>query len=179
MHALIRQLAALLPVLMLVAACSSDDEGSVRMLDQRLRSQLAGDIEANRASVQQVPGGDRVILLDNGVYRNSTDAMDGRERDPRASVIEALLDPQLMQVQVADVSTLPDERRDARLRNVVDYFTANGVPVTPVATDPWLTTAAGSSAPVVPGVAITINVVCPNRDDGSGYGSGRRKPGCY
>lgn len=179
MHAPVRQLATLLPLLTLFAACSASDGGSARLLDQRLRTQLAGDIDAHRATLQQVPGGDRVTLLDDGIYPTNTYAMDGRERDPRASVIEALLDPELMQVQVADVSTLPDERRDARLRNVVDYFAANGVPATPVTTDPWLTTPAGSSAPVVSGVAITINVVCPHRDDGSGYGSGRRKPDCY
>ena len=42
-------------------------------------------------------------------------------------MIEALLDPSLMRVAVADTSTLPADQRDTRIRNVEDYFTDNGL----------------------------------------------------
>lgn len=169
-------LAILLPSL-LVGACSSREQQSASLLDQRLRTRMASDIAAHRASLEQVPYGDRVTLLDNSAYPATTDALDDRESDPRASVIEALLDPELMQVQVADTSALPDDQRATRVRNVVDYFASNGIGAAPLYADAG--TPIGSPAPVVGGLAITINVACPHRNDGSGYDSGQRKPGCF
>ena len=133
---------------------------------------MAPDIAANRAVVQPLPDGARVTLLDRSLFPSQIDALDDRESDPRASVIEGLLDPYLMRVQIADTTDLPPDQRAARVRNVVRYFVANGLALTLEPAQPVPT---GSPA----GVAITINVVCPHRDDGSGYGSGERKAACF
>jgi hypothetical protein len=171
----VRLLTALLPPLILVSACGSGQERTTQLLNRRLQTQMAPDIAANRASVQPLPGGARVTLLGSSLFPNDTTTLDNQEVDPRAGVIEGLLDPDLMQVQVADTSTLPDRQRDTRVGNVVQYFTAYGLEATPRPADP---PQPGSAAATPAGLAITISVVCPNRHDRAGYDSGARKPEC-
>jgi hypothetical protein len=171
-----RRFAVLLPLLLLLAACgSSDQRRTARLLNERLQTQLAPEIAANRAALQSLPDGARVTLLDPSLFPNGLDVLDNRASDSRASVIQGLLDPSLMRIQVADTSALPDDQRDARVRNVVQYFATNGLAsaLRPVDQPP------GSAAVSPAGLAITISVACPHRGDGAGYGTGEAKPACY
>jgi hypothetical protein len=158
------------PVVLLAACCSSGQQNTVRLLNDRLQAQMASDIAANRAVVQSLPDGARVMLLEPSLFPNDADALDGRKYDVRASLIEGLLDPDLMRVQVADNSSLPDRQRDARVRNMVQYLVDNGLASTLTPTE------TPQSSPA--GLAVTIRVQCPDRHDGSGYGNGERKPDC-
>jgi hypothetical protein len=161
---------------------------------------LAKNVAAGQAVIEKLPGGDRVTLLGSSMYSNGTRALDDQSLDIRADVIEAMLDPALMQVQLADTSTLPDNQRNTRLRNVQNYFTDNGLgpvllpapTVMPETVAPGpVTSGPVTSGPVTPGpvtpgsvtqgptgLAITINVVCPPPDGLIGYGSGARHPEC-
>jgi hypothetical protein len=112
-------LAVLLCPLLLIAACGpSAQQRTTRLLDDRLQTQLAHQIAAGRAVVQQLPDGARVTLLDSSLFPNGPRALDDQVPDIRADVIEGLLDPTLMRVQVADTSTLPADQRDTRVQNV-------------------------------------------------------------
>ncbi len=160
-----RQIVALLGSLLLLTACgASGQQHTVQLLDQRLQTRLEPDIKAGRASVQPLPDGAQVTLLDPTSFSNIADARDNRENDPRASIIEALLDPSLMRLRVADTSTLPDNQRDARVRNVTQYFVANGVGLSVLPSGPLPPPAAPQ------GVTVTINVQCPDAHASSGYG---------
>jgi hypothetical protein len=164
-------LAILLSPVILLAACgSSGQQNTVRLLNDRLQTQMASDIAANRAVVQSLPDGARVMLLEPSLFPNDADALDGRKYDVRASLIEGLLDPDLMRVQVADSSSLPDRQRDARVRNMVQYLVENGLASTLTPPETLQSSPAG--------LAVTIRVQCPDRQDGSGYGTGERKPDC-
>ena len=92
-----------------------------------MQAQLAPEIEAGRAVVQQLPGWGSGHAARFSLFPNGPKALDDQIPDIRADVIEGLLDPSLMRVQVADTSTLPADQRDTRVRNVEDYFTANGL----------------------------------------------------
>ncbi len=157
--------------LLLVGACGSDQNRSVRLLDQRLHTRLASDIAANRVAMQSLPDGVRVTLLDPAPFQAGTTALEDRENDLRSSVVEGLLDPDLMRVQVADTGALPDRQRAARVQSVVQYFADYGLAGTLLPAEPL---APGSPA----GVAITISVVCPHRTEGGFYDTGQRIPGC-
>ena len=73
--------------------------------------------------------------------------------------------------------TLPANQRDTRVRNVEDYFTANGLGSILVPTEAGPAgTAPGEAGPVVAGPAgltITISLQCPpSRDRYIGYRDG-------
>jgi hypothetical protein len=181
------RLAVLFISLFSLAACGSGQQHTERLLDQRLQHRLASEVAAGQAVVQKVQSGDRVTLLGPSLFANGPQALDNQAPDVRANVIEALLDPRLMQVQVADSSALPANQRDARVQNVTDYFTANGLgpAVVPATTGPLDTlsggTIAGGAVPAdagPTGLVLTISVTCPPRDWFIGYRDGKSRPVC-
>jgi hypothetical protein len=170
-------LAVSLGPLLLIAACCgpSPQQRTTRLLDDRMRTQLASEIKAGRAAVQQLPDGARVTLLDQSLFPNGPKALDDQVPDVRADVIEGLLDPSLMRVAVADTSSLPADQRDTRIRNVEGYFTANGLEsvLVPAGASP---PAPGPSGP--PGLTITVAVQCPPSSHYIGYRDGTPMPVC-
>jgi len=167
-----RILVVICPLLLLAACGSSNQQRTARLLDQRLQTQLAPDIAAGNAAFQPLPDGARVTLLGQSQFPNDVQALDNKSRDVRASVVEGLLDPELMRIDVADTSTLPDDQRDTRVRDVRQYFEAVGLGSTLQSMPPE------PAAATPAGLTITIAVQCLHRHDGTGYGSGRAKPAC-
>jgi len=168
-----RIIVILIPLLLL-GACGSAQQRTTRLLDQRLRDRLAPDIAAGRAVVQDVPDGVRVTLLESSLFPTDAKALDNQASDVRASVVEGLLDPRLMRMQVADTSALPPDQQDIRVDNVRQYFVANWLGSVLVPPDP-----AGAAAGAAPaGLAITIGVQCPPPDGYIGYRDGKARPRC-
>jgi hypothetical protein len=165
--------ALLCPVFLLAACGDGSPQRTARILDQRLEMRLAPEITAGRAAVQPLSDGARVTLRDPTMFAINADTLDNRENDVRARVVEALLDPSLMRVQVADTSSLPANQRDSRVGNVVQYFVANGLAQTLQPTEPLQAAPAGSAPE---GLILTIGVQCPDRNDSAAYG--RFRPGC-
>ena len=176
MHGHARRIAMLFSPLILVTACGSGQQHTRQLLDDRMQTQLAPDIAAGRAAFQPLPDGVQVTLLDPSLFPNDKKAMAGNSPDIRAGVIEALLDPSLMRVQVTDTSALPDAQRDTRVRNVRDYFVNNGLGPTLLPAEPSQVQVPAAAAPA--GLTITINLECPARHGGWGYGSGKSMPVC-
>jgi hypothetical protein len=168
-----KPLAVVLTPLLLLAACASPQQRTANLLEQRLEARLQPDIATGRATVQRLPGAARVTLLDASQFPVGTMALDDKYPDLRAGIIEGMLDPSLMRVQITDTSTLPEEQRDARVRNVAAYFGANGLGNVLSVADP----ASPEASPA--GLAITISVICPTNTDSYGYGTGRSTPACY
>jgi hypothetical protein len=168
-----RHLAVLLGPLLFLAGCSGGPTTTQR-LDDRLLVLLTPDIAAGNATLEPLPNGARVTLLGPSRFPIDERALDDQQRDVRASVVEGLLDPSLMQIQLADTSALPDAQRDMRVRNVARYFEAYelGSTLQPAAPPQ----AIPPGAPT--GLTITINVQCPHWHDGDGYGDGRSRPVC-
>jgi hypothetical protein len=165
-----RHVTVLIPLILLAACGSSGPQQTARLLDQRLNASLVKEVAAGRATVQTIDGGNRVTLL--GLQSYATDPKtDGQDPDARAELIEALLDPSLMQVQVADTSTLPPYQRDTRVQNVQHYFVTNGLESVLVPSGPDV-------APGAAGLVLTIHVACPPPNGSTGYGDGRSHPVC-
>jgi hypothetical protein len=162
----------LLGTLFVLAACGSGQQHTTRLLDQRLQVRLAPDIAAGNAAFQVLPDGARVTLLSPSLFPNDVKAQASKSPDIRSSVIEGLLDPALMRVQVTDTAALTDDQRETRIRNVDQYFVAYGLGST-LATD-----VPENALPGPAGLTIDVHVRCPVRHDGTGYGSGKSKPIC-
>ena len=167
--------AAMFGPLILLAACASDQQKSVDMLNRRLQTTMKPEITDNRAAVQALPDGAIVTLLDGSKLPDDVGAMDNRVRDPRASIVEGLLDPSLMRLSVADTGGGSEFERQRRVASLTQYLTEyrlstilQNAEVTPVA--------APVDAPA--GLAVTIRVVCPDRTSWPGYGQGQSDPSC-
>jgi hypothetical protein len=165
---------ALLLTLLLAACGQSPLQHTAGLLNDRLQAQLAADVKAGQAAVQPLPNGARVTLLGPTLFPSGKMALDDKYPDVRADVIEGLLDPALMQVRVADTTTLPDDQRIERVANVRDYFADNGLANVLQPADP--TQSPTNAGPA--GLTITIAVQCPQRSNGIGYDGGLSKPVC-
>jgi hypothetical protein len=173
MHRQIGRLMLIVAPLVLLAACgASPQQRTARLLDERMHTQLARQVAAGRAVVERLPDGVRVTVFDQSMFQNDARSLDDQSPDIRADVIEGLLDPSLMRVQVADTSTMPPQQRDLRVRNVEQYFVANGLGsiLVPAEAAP----AAGAPA----GLAVTVGVQCPPAAGHSGYSDGKSHPVC-
>ncbi len=181
-----RRTLLLLP-LALLAACGSGHQTAAR-LDDRLQTSLAPHLAAGRASLQTLPDGARVTLFNPSLFPVNTMALDDKYPDIRADLIEALLDPSLMRVEVTDTTNLPDDQRRQRVDNIRQFFTDNGLaevlqPANPLGQpQPSQVQIGGNhqaqAAAAQPGLTLTIGLYCPHRHDGSGYGDGLSKPVC-
>jgi hypothetical protein len=173
------RLVVLLSPLFLVAACGgSGQHRTTRLLNERLYYQLAPNLAAGNAALQPLPDGARVTLLGPAAFQDNVAALTDKYPSARASVIEALLDPSLMRVQLGDTSALPADQKRERLQNVAQYFVDYrlGSILLPIA--PPQATPAASAGTAPAGLTITISVVCPHRQSGAGYGNGQAAPTC-
>ena len=164
----------LIPLLLLNACGSSPEQRSARLLNERLQSRLGPDIAAGRVALRPVANGAQVTLLDPTLFPNDKMALDGRYPDVRADMIEGMLDPGLMRVQVADTSALPQKDRVTRVLNVEQYFVANGLRQTLQETG----TAGSETGPATPGLNVTMLVDCSPHNGAEGYGNDATRPGC-
>jgi len=164
---------ALLGIPALVAGCSSSNPAkTVDLLNRRLSTTLGPEISENRASLQPLPDGAQVTLLDTSKLPDDVGALDNRTRDPRASIIMGMLDPTLMRVSVADTGAGTDLDRMNRVNSFTNYMTEYRL-------GPTLETVEGAAPPASPpGLAVTIRVVCPARTNWPGYGQGQSLPAC-
>jgi hypothetical protein len=166
------RLAVVLAPLLLFAGCSGPS--TTQRLSDRLEADLAPDIAAGNAVLQPLPDGARVTIVGFSRYAPGRQSIaDDQQRDVRASVVEALLDPSLMRIQLADTSALPDAQRSARLRTLTRFLEAYelGSTLQPAA----LPQALPPDAP--PGLSITIRVQCPSWNGPVGDNGGS-KPVC-
>ncbi len=175
MRPLLPRLSVVLPALLLLAACgATPEQRTARTLNQRLDTGLAKDVAANKVFLRATPNGAQVTLLDASATPGGFAVSDPNEDSVRASVVEALLDPSLMRISVADTSFLPPDQQAERVANLEDY-------VRTMALGNVLRQAsAAQPAPAAPpGLMLTITVACPHRNGGPGYGDGKRHPGCF
>ena len=168
--------AAVLGPMLLLGACTSDQQASVNMLNWRLQTSLKPELADGRAVVQPTADGAVVTLLDGTKLPDDEGAMDNRERDPRASIIEGLLTPEIIQLAVTDTGNSPEPERQKRVDSFVRYLqefrlspSLQAASATPVALPP--------DAPA--GLAVAIRVVCPPRTIWPGYGQGQSDPSCH
>jgi hypothetical protein len=150
-------------VLTLLLASGCSDHGTSRtaeLLNDRLRTELAPDINAGTASVQPLPDGAQVTLLGASRFANTVDTRTDKHREVRAGVVQGLLDPTLVRIAVADTSALPTELREARVRNVKDYFQENGLGYS-LLPDSAPTALPAGSAASAQGLTITVKLDCP------------------
>jgi hypothetical protein len=158
------QLASLLCPLVLLAACGgpSGQQRAAWELDHRLENRLAPNIAAGDAALQPLPDGARVTFLSPALFPNGMRPVRDGGGDVRANVVQGLLDPRLMRIQVADTSALPPSLQRARIRDLTQYLVEArlGPTLQPAVPPQGMPPGPDGAAPA--GLTITINVQCPH-----------------
>jgi hypothetical protein len=148
--------ALLLSPLLLVAACASAEfHGSNRQVANRLQVRLRPDIAAGSAQVQRTPGSARVTIADQSLFPKGGTELDDNGRLILARVIEGLLDPHIMRVDVMDSPTAPGYVQSGRVEAVRQFFRENGLGA--ALPPPTATVAPAGAAPQQ--LTITVSVV--------------------
>lgn len=139
---------ALVLGLALLGGCSSATTRMSQTLDARLQAQLSADVAAGRVSLQRLPDGARVTLIEQSLFPNGATALDEQGRNVLTGVIQALLEPSRLHIELA-AGGAPAEAQ--RLQAVAAYFKDVGLEAAlpPAAED-------GTAAP---DVTITLRVI--------------------
>ena len=119
-------------LVLLCAACASHSGRIAGDLDSRLNMRLAAEIASGQATVQRLPDGARVTLADGTVFSVSGVTLDDKGRYTVASVIQALLAPSLLQIEIAGSSAASPGVQDAQARAVTTFFRDYGIAATAV-----------------------------------------------
>ncbi len=117
-----------------VTACSSTPSPDTIANDlmERLNVRLATEIASGRAAVQRLPDGARVTLADGTVFSVSGVTLDDKGRYTVASVIEALLAPRLLQIEVAGSAAASAPIQESQAGAVAKFFHDYGIDATSV-----------------------------------------------
>jgi len=145
---------------LLVSACASGSgsSSSAHELTQRLNAQLAPDIAAGRASVQSMSDGARVVLSDPSLFPGGATELDARGQYVVASVIQGLLAPRLMLIQVAHEPMYAGETGEARASSVARFFADYNINTSLGPSVPGQGSPPGPPQPTASGTMITIRV---------------------
>ena len=117
-----------------VAACSSTPSPGVIAddLNARLNERLASEIASGQAAVQPLPDGARVTLADGTVFSVGGVTLNDRGQYTVTSVIQALLAPTLLEIDVSGSSAASMTVQDSQARAVSKFFVDYGIIATPV-----------------------------------------------
>jgi hypothetical protein len=140
--------AILLGSLLLTAACSSGTP--TPDLNARLQARLAPQIATNQAAVQQLPDGSQVLLIDQSLFADGGAQLNDKGQYILASVIEGLLEPRLLRIEITDQPTSA-YLQNARIQAVTQYFADYGLA-------PTLQPPSAPIAATPPGTIIAIHV---------------------
>jgi hypothetical protein len=120
------RLVALLGLVLFVVACTSGNN-SVANLGQRMQVLLAPDIAAGRVGLEQLPDGARVTIPEQSLFPPGRSELDDRGRFLLASVIQGLLDPGILRVDVAEPAPSPAYLQGPRAGAVRQFFVDYGL----------------------------------------------------
>ncbi len=132
--------ATLLGSLLLMAACSSGSP--TQDLNTRLQASLTQQIATTEAALQPLPDGSQVIIIDQSLFVAGGANLSDKGQYILASVIEGLIDPRLLRIEIAESPGTAPYLQTARVQAVTEYFGDYGLaptlqsPSTPVAETP-------------------------------------------
>jgi hypothetical protein len=141
--------ATLLGSLFLMAACSSGSP--TQDLNARLQASLTPQIAASEATLQPLPDGSQVLLIDQSLFAAGGAQLNDKGQYILASVIEGLIDPRLLRIEVAESPGTPPYLQSARVQAVTEYFADYGLA-------PTLQPPSAPVAATPPGTVVTIHV---------------------
>jgi hypothetical protein len=151
------RIALFLPMLFVVACTSGNN--SAANLGERMQVLMAPDIAAGRAGLEQLPDGARVTLPQQSLFPVGRSELDDKGRFILASVIQGLLDPGILRIDIAASPGTPVGLQTAQARAVTDYFVDYGLGPALQPSAPQQDLPPGTVGTAPPGLTITVSVV--------------------
>jgi hypothetical protein len=125
-------------------------------LDSRLQMELAPELAAGRVSLRHTSDGTSVTFADQAVFAPGGADLNETGHAALTSVIQALIDPNLLHIEVAEATTTPASLQAARVQTVTGSFDHAGLAAAaqpPVAAPPM-----PANTPVE-GLTITVRLI--------------------
>lgn len=146
--------------MLLIVACSSSPGigPTAQDLGQRLQVRLAPDISAGRATLDRLPDGARVTLVDQSLFPGGGAQLDDTGRDVLTRVIQSLLDPRILRVVVAESPAPQADLQDAQTGAVTQYFQEYGLGSVLQPATPQQGMAPGSVGAAPQALTITVSI---------------------
>jgi hypothetical protein len=155
----IGRIVALFFPMLLVVACTSSGNNSATNLGQRMQVLMASDIAAGRAGLEQLPDGARVTLPQQSLFPVGRAELDDKGRFILASVIQGLLDPGILRIDLAESPGTPVGLQAAQVRAVTQYFVDYGLGPTLQPSGPPQDLPPGSVSTAPAGLTITVSII--------------------
>ncbi|HUN41886.1 MAG TPA: hypothetical protein VMU81_16500 [Acetobacteraceae bacterium] len=147
-------MAAAFGSIVLVAGCGVQNE-TVWQLNRRMQIGLAPQVAQHKADVQQLKDGTQITLAEDTLFVPGSPVLSPQGRFVLASVIEGLMAPPLMQIELTPSASTSPYLRQARVAAVRQFFTDYTL-------GPQLLASVSAPAPgASPTMAITVHVL-PN-----------------
>jgi hypothetical protein len=118
----IRLAASLAPMLMLIGCTGSYWDDAPRVLGDRLQNRLTPELASGQAGLTRLPDGAQVVLTEQALFPGGGTELDDRGRYLMASVIEGLLEPTMLRIELAGTPGTPIGVQQARLLSVTQYL---------------------------------------------------------
>ena len=148
------------PMLLIVGCASSSGIGrTAQVLENRMQIQLRSDIAAGRVTLEPLPDGTRVTIAEQSLYPTGQTELDDTGRSVLTNVIQALLNPALLQIAVADSPATPVGLQGPRVESVTQYFKDAGLEPALQPAAPPQETPAEPAGTAPQGLTITVKVI--------------------
>jgi hypothetical protein len=116
---MMRRLTALLGLVILVAGC---EQGTMQQLGDRMQFQLAPQLANGQAGLQRLQDGAQVTLADATLFPSGSAELSDQGRYVLASVVEGLMAPNLLQIDVSESPATPAGLQQARVQAVTQFL---------------------------------------------------------
>jgi hypothetical protein len=144
---------------LLVVACASGTGRTTQNLYDRMSVRLAPDIKAGRATLQPLRSGVSVTLVGDPLFMPGGSELNEAGRDVLTGVIQALLDPSLLRIEVAQATATPGTLQVARVQSVAQYLNRPVLWPATQALVPMQGQPPGRVGVAAQGPTITVNVI--------------------
>ena len=114
--------AMLLSPLLPIAACAPGPDNVAEHLNERLQFHLAPQMTTSQAALETFPDGARVTLTDQSLFKPGSAELSDSGRYIIASVIEGLVEPSLLRIELAESPASSPYLRDQRLQTVTQFL---------------------------------------------------------
>jgi hypothetical protein len=153
------RLGLLLASLLVVAACASGTGRTTQDLYDRMSVSLTPDIQAGRATLQPLQSGVAVTLLGDALFTSGGSELNEGGRNVLTRVIQALLDPRLLRIEVAQATATPGGLQAARVQTLAQYLNQPGLWPPAQAPVPMQDEPSGTAGAAFHALTITVNVI--------------------
>ncbi len=147
--------AVLLAPLFLVAACAGAPTAT-QDLNGRLTARLAPEIQAGQVAVHPLADGSQVAIPEDSLFPPGSARLDDKGRSVLTYFIQALLEPTILTIQVADAS---NSLEGARAQAIIDFLRQNSLWSRVQAGSAPTSVQVGAVGTPIQGVTITVNVL--------------------